>query len=112
MHADREDVREFLKYVNGGDSSHPFVKEIKERVRQAKSNEEWRREYMTLLMRDQENREIGREEGRKEGRAQERQKIIVKMIKQGFSEEQIILLCDTSKDEIRNCRETWKGFGG
>ncbi len=109
MHADKEDVREFLKYVNGGDSSHPFVKEIKERVKRAKSNEEWRREYMTLLMRDQENREIGREEGRKEGRRegreQERQKIIIKMIKQGFSDEQIILLCDTSKDEIRNCRE-------
>lgn len=30
----------------------------------AKQNREWRHEYMTLLMRDQENREIGREEGK------------------------------------------------
>lgn len=38
-------------------------------------------------------------------REQERQQIIIKMIKQGFSDEQIVLLCDASKDEIRNLRE-------
>lgn len=97
MHADQEDVREFLKYVNGEESDNPFVKEIQAKVERAKLNEEWRREYMTLWMRDQENQEIGREE--------ERRKIIIKMLEQGFSDEQIVLLCDTSKDEIKICRE-------
>lgn len=60
---------------------------------------------MTLLMRDQENIEKGREEGRKEGRLQQLQKIIIKMVNQGFSDEQIIVLCDTSEDEIAKCRE-------
>ena len=60
---------------------------------------------MTLLMRDQENQEIGeekgRKEGRKEGKKEERRRIIFKMLKQGLSEEQIILFCDATEDEIR-----------
>lgn len=75
IHAENEDVREFLKYVNGGKSDNPFVKEIEDKVAQVKENKEWRLEYVTLLMRDQENQEIGieigkqigREEGREEG---------------------------------------------
>ena len=44
-----------------------FGKELEEVVKEAKRNREWRHEYMTLLMRDQENREIGRAEGIVEG---------------------------------------------
>ncbi len=64
--AEDADVREFLKYVNGGESSHPFVKTIKDKVEQVKSNKEWRLEYMTLYMREQEIREEVREETWKE----------------------------------------------
>ena len=75
INAEDEEVREFLKYVNGEKSDNPFVKEIEDKVAQVKKNEEWRLEYVTLLMRDQENQEIGieigkelgREEGREEG---------------------------------------------
>ena len=101
INAEDEDIREFLKYVNGGESSNPFVKELEDKVTQVKASEEWRLEYMTLLMRDRENQEIGREEGREE----ERRKIIIKMIKQGFGDEQILLLCDTSEAEIMSCKE-------
>ena len=52
-----EDVRDFLKYVNGEPSDNPFVKEIETKVAQVKTNKEWRQEYMTLLMREQEIRE-------------------------------------------------------
>ena len=41
--------------------------ELEKAVKNAKRNRKWRHEYMTLLMRDQENLERGREEGRKEG---------------------------------------------
>ena len=68
IHAEDEEVREFLKYVNGGKSNNPFVKAIEDKVAQVKANKEWRLEYMTLLMREEEIREEGREEGRKEGR--------------------------------------------
>ena len=42
------------------------------RRRCARNDGEWRHEYMTLQLRDQENREIGREEGRVEGREEGR----------------------------------------
>lgn len=67
VHAEDEDVREFLRYVNGGKSDNPFVKEIDDKVTQVKANKEWRMEYMTLLMREEEIREEAREEGREEG---------------------------------------------
>ena len=75
INAEDEEIREFLKYVNGEKSDSAFVKEIEDRVAQIKASEEWRLEYMTLLMREQEiweeaeekGRKMGREEGREEG---------------------------------------------
>lgn len=51
---------------------------------------------MTLLMRDKENVD--------KGKIQERQKIIIKMLRQGFSTEQIIGICETNEDEIEECK--------
>ena len=61
------DLKAFLDYMGGRPSEHEFVQELSHEVMLAKQNKEWRREYMTLLMRDQENIEKGREEGLKEG---------------------------------------------
>ena len=44
-----------------------LVEVLNDEVALAKQNKEWRREYMTLLMRDQENIEEGRKEGLQEG---------------------------------------------
>jgi predicted transposase YdaD len=41
---------------------------LDDEVHKAIENKEWRREYMTLYMRDLENIEKGREEGREEER--------------------------------------------
>ena len=62
-----EDLKAFLMYVAGRKSNNPFVMKVDEAVEKARKSEEWRREYMTLLMRDQENIEKGRAEGRVEG---------------------------------------------
>ena len=51
-----------LNYVAGrksDDTEDSYVKKLEEAVKKAKRNREWRHEYMTLLMRDQENQEIG-----------------------------------------------------
>ena len=58
----------FFSNVTSNLSEDPFVKKPDNTVIKAKNNEEWRREYMTLLMRDRENLEKGRAEGRAEGR--------------------------------------------
>ena len=56
-------LKAFLDYVAGKKPADPFVDELEEAVEKAKKNREWRHEYMTLLMRDQENREIGEKYG-------------------------------------------------
>ena len=60
--AENEDVREFLRYVNGEKSDDPFIQILDNKVLKVKSSEEWRREYMTLLMREQDIRDEIREE--------------------------------------------------
>jgi predicted transposase/invertase (TIGR01784 family) len=92
-----KELRAFLDYVAGKNSEDTYVKELDNAVKEAKKNREWRHEYMTLLMRDKANQEIGREI--------ERQKIIIRMINQGFANNQIIMLCDTSEEEIEKCRK-------
>ena len=67
----RDDVGESLKavldYIGGRESKGDrFVDELKEAVGKAKMRKEWRREYMTLYMRDQENIERALEHARSE----------------------------------------------
>lgn len=61
--AEDEDVREFLRYVNGEKSENPFVQVIDNKVAKVKSSKEWRREYMTLLMRERDIEKKTRAEG-------------------------------------------------
>lgn len=62
-----KELKAFLDYVSGKSSNDSFVKRLEEAVEEAKKNREWRHEYMTLLMRDQENIEKGIEEGIEKG---------------------------------------------
>ena len=54
-----KELRAFLDYVGGKLSEDSYVRQLEEAVIEAKKNREWRHEYMTLLMRDQENIEKG-----------------------------------------------------
>ncbi len=56
---------------------------LNDEVALAKQNKEWRREYMTLLMRDQENIDKGREQGLEEGRKEGLQEGLKQGIEQG-----------------------------
>ena len=58
-------MKEFLDWmVNKRKGKSKFVKRLDEAVRKARNHEEWRMEYMTLLMRDNKMREEGRQQGR------------------------------------------------
>lgn len=50
-----KELKAFLDYVAGKKSEDSFVKKLERAVKEAKKNRKWRHEYMTLLMRDQEN---------------------------------------------------------
>lgn len=55
-----KELKAFLDYAVGRKSDDVFVRKLEEAVEEAKRNREWRHEYMTLLMRDQENIEKGK----------------------------------------------------
>lgn len=62
-----KELKAFLDYVAGKEPEDDFIKRLEEAVDQARKNRKWRHEYMTLLMRDQENVEKGMEKGMRKG---------------------------------------------
>lgn len=83
----------FLDYLGGKKSEDEYVQKLEKAVREAKHNRKWRHEYMTLLMRDQENQEIGEERGRREGQLEGELRKLVSQIRKkqlrGYQKEQI-----------------------
>ena len=68
------EMKEFLEWmVSGRQGKTELVRKLDDAVQKARNHEEWRLEYMTLLMRDNKMREEGRLEGRKEGRLEGRE---------------------------------------
>lgn len=55
-----KELKAFLDYAVGKRSDDVFVRKLEKAVEAAKRNREWRHEYMTLLMRDQENIDKGK----------------------------------------------------
>jgi predicted transposase/invertase (TIGR01784 family) len=87
-------LREFLDYVAGKPANDEYTKKVDAAVYKARQNKEWRREYMTLFMRDLENREMGIEEGIEQGKSQRDKEKIEVMLRKGRSPEEIADFCD------------------
>lgn len=100
-----DEAKAFLKYVGGVSSEDSYVQELQSEIENAKRNEEWRREYMTLLMRDKENIEKGRleglAEGKAEGKAEEKKRIAKILLQKGtFSDLDIAGMIGISLEEL------------
>ena len=52
-------LKAFLDYVAGKGVSDDYTGKLEEAVKKARLNKEWRKQYMTMMMRDLENQEIG-----------------------------------------------------
>ena len=87
-------LKAFLDYVAGTVTEDPFVQELEEAVTEARKNRKWRHEYMTLLIRDQDNLEKGREEGLKLGREEGLKEGLRRMI-------EALKECGIPQEEIR-----------
>ena len=94
------DVQAFLRYVDGKAAEGAFVQALDTEVKAIKQHKETRREYMTLAMELKRQRQFGREEGREEGRQEERLKMILAMLRKGFSVESIAECAQTSVEYI------------
>lgn len=54
-----DDLKETLRYMDGHMPTTEYTKELASAVEAVKASEEWRREYMTLFLRDRENFRMG-----------------------------------------------------
>lgn len=93
MKEENEDIREFLGYVNGSKSNNSFVKELENKVTAVKSNKEWRQEYMTLRMREEEIRD------------DTIKKVVEKLLRKGMDIEFIMETTDLTKEEVLEIEE-------
>ena len=57
-----DDLRATLRYIAGDGPQTEYTKGLDEEVVDVRGSEKWRREFMTLLMRDKENKKLGRYE--------------------------------------------------
>ncbi len=55
-----DEVKELLHYIGGDSPKSDLTKMLDEEVDSVKSNKKLRREFMTLLMRDNENKLLGK----------------------------------------------------
>jgi len=107
-------LRAFLSYINNGTlSENTFITLLDNEVKKARENLEWRREYMTLFMRDQENQELGRAEGRTEGRLLNNIALVRKKLAKNLSVEAIADILEENIgtiEQIANLVHTFPEF--
>ena len=54
-----DELKETLRFMDGCEPESEYTKNLKDEVEDVRVSEKWRREFMTLLMRDKENRKVG-----------------------------------------------------
>ncbi len=91
------ELRAFLDYVAGRKTNDAYVEELEDALRKAKKSREWRHEYMTLLMRDQENIEKGIEKGIEQGKLL----MIENALKTTGSIQQTSMILQLSEEEVQ-----------
>ena len=95
-----KEMRDFLDFVGGRSFKGDLSEKIQKAVNHAKSQTEWRKEYMFLQEKIDNAREEGLKEGREEGEKTGIIKSIIQMKKNGMSNAQIADIMEMSEEEI------------
>jgi predicted transposase/invertase (TIGR01784 family) len=106
-----KELREFLLYVATGKIEGELSNALDHEVSKAKNKEEWRTEYMTLLMRDREKYNEGKAEGIAVGKAVGKAEGIAVGKAEGLSEGKIMMLLSLVDDGIIDMQEAVKRSG-
>lgn len=97
-----EGLKSFLAYLRGEVIRNSFAEQLDDVVQKARQHDEWRMEYMTLLMRDQENIE----KGKREGKLEEKLTVAKTLLKNGWlSDEKIMQATNLSADELKKVKQ-------
>ena len=93
-------VRRFLRFLDSAsapDPSDELLVKMNQELQKVRNNEEWRRDYMTLLMELKEREARGRKEGKKEGMKE----AMRRMLQNGISPEQVADIMGVSLREVQ-----------
>ena len=100
-----DELKDFLKAVNGQFSNSEFSDKIKEEVERIKRSSEIRREFMALYLHDEDIRRDSLERGIEQGETKKLIKLICKKIQKGkFLEE----ISDDLEEEQENIRPIYE----
>ena len=98
-------VRNILAYLACGEARDGFTAELERCVEQARGNAAWRREYMTLEMIKEEQRQIGiaigEERGIAIGEERRAEQAARNMLAEGFSAEDAARLSGLAVERVR-----------
>lgn len=101
-------LKELLEYMDTSelpdDCSNPLIPELDAALNEARKNEEWRREFMTLEMLKQDYMK----EGRAEGRADERKEMIYYMLLDQMDVDRIARIARVSTEEVLRIKNEHK----
>lgn len=95
-----ENLLDFFELLKTGRGNTELCNRIELEVERAREHSEWRTEYMTLYMRDQENIEKGRAEEREIWEKQQRQSIERMLRTKRFKNQEIAELLDISVEKV------------
>ena len=98
--AEDPELRNFLQYIEKKVAEGAFAKELDEEVKHVKSQEETRREYMTLAMEIRRQRAEAREEALAEGMELGMEKGIEKGIEKGMEKGKLAAALEMLKDHM------------
>ncbi len=90
------ELKAFLDFIMGKSSDDPFIAELDERLRDAKKDARYRRDFMLLLTREDEIRAEGIEEGISIGEERAKRSFIERLIENGMTYNEAIKLLGLS----------------
>ena len=98
-----QELKGLLEYINTGIPTDSFTEKLETEVRKIRKNERWRRDYMTLEMKLNEEREEAYEEGLEEGR-----NILISLVLDGLlTDEQAAERAGLSLDEFQKKKQEY-----
>ncbi len=107
-----EDLKAFLDFVRTNTASNDFTKRLESEMDKTRKNEDWRKEYMSLYVRDQimfnRGKHEGLELGRHEGSIQKLIELLVKKVKKNKSLQVIADELEVDVNEIKDLLEIVK----
>lgn len=73
-----DDVKKFLRYLDGELSDDPYVLQLEQKVQEIKNQEEWREYYMTFGQLLEEEYQYGLEQGLEQGKLESAKSLVLR----------------------------------